>query len=126
MITTMWTVLTRPNFIDWFKSLGSKDKISVRASLTLLEEKGPSLSRPHADTLEGSKLSNLKELRVQSGGKPIRVFFAFDPERQCVVLCGGDKSGDKRFYKKMIPVAENEFEAHLEELKHEKSTTKRT
>ncbi|GAD90030.1 MULTISPECIES: type II toxin-antitoxin system RelE/ParE family toxin [Vibrionaceae] len=122
----MWTILNRPVFIDWFKTLNSRDKVNVRASLILLEERGPTLPRPYADTLEGSKVSNLKELRVQSSGKPIRVFFAFDPERQCVILCGGDKTGDKRFYKKMIPIAEREFKEHLEELNHEKSATKRT
>lgn len=77
----MWTILNRPVFIDWFKTLNSRDKVNVRASLILLEERGPTLPRPYADTLEGSKVSNLKELRVQSSGKPIRVFFAFDPER---------------------------------------------
>lgn len=119
----MWTILNRPIFIDWFKSLDSRDKINVRASLILLEERGPTLPRPYVDTLKGTGISNLKELRVQSGGKPIRVFFAFDPERQCVVLCGGDKTGDKRFYKKMIPIAESEFEDHLKELNDEKPTT---
>lgn len=122
----MWIILNRPLFVDWFKTLDSKDKVSVRASLGLLQERGPTLPRPYADTLEGSKISNLKELRVQSSGKPIRVFFAFDPERQCVVLCGGDKTGDKRFYKKMIPIAESEFEEHIKELDNEKSATKRT
>ncbi|MFA0519728.1 type II toxin-antitoxin system RelE/ParE family toxin, partial [Vibrio sp. 10N.222.55.E8] len=64
----MWTILNRPVFIDWFKTLNSRDKVNVRASLILLEERGPTLPRPYADTLEGSKVSNLKELRVQSSG----------------------------------------------------------
>ncbi|MEI8633547.1 type II toxin-antitoxin system RelE/ParE family toxin [Vibrio sp. PP-XX7] len=70
----MWTILNRPLFVDWFKTLDSKDKVSVRASIGLLQERGPTLPRPYADTLEGSKISNLKELRVQSSGKPIRAF----------------------------------------------------
>ena len=61
-------------------------------------------------------VKNLKELRVQHKGKPYRVLFAFDPKRQAVMLCGGDKTGDKRFYDKMIPIAEREFIAHLEKL----------
>ena len=61
----MWTILNRPVFIDWFKTLNSRDKVNVRASLILLEERGPTLPSPYADTLEGSKVSNLKELRVQ-------------------------------------------------------------
>ncbi|MDN2483171.1 type II toxin-antitoxin system RelE/ParE family toxin [Vibrio agarivorans] len=122
----MWVLLNRPIFIEWFKSLNSNDKINVRASLSLLEELGPTLTRPHADTLKGTKLSNLKELRVQSDGKPIRIFFAFDPIRQCIILCGGDKSKDKRFYKKMILIADAEFQEHLQELNDEQSTNERT
>ncbi len=114
----MWNIETRPIFDDWFLDLERSDQINVRASLGLLQEKGAQLVRPHADTLKGSKHSNMKELRVQSNGKPIRVFFAFDPERVGIVLCGGDKTGDKRFYKTMIPVADGEYDKHLEELKN--------
>lgn len=113
----------RPVFIDWFRALESKDKINVRASIELLKQVGPNLSRPHADTLQGSRLRKLKELRVQSSGKPIRVLFAFDPERQCVVLCGGNKTADKKFYKKIIPLAEREFSKHLKERNNEKPTS---
>ncbi|WP_405055149.1 type II toxin-antitoxin system RelE/ParE family toxin [Vibrio sp. SG41-7] len=56
---------------------------------------------------------------MQSNGKPIRVFFAFDPKRTGIVLCGGDKTGDKRFYKRMIPIADAEYDEHLEELNDE-------
>ncbi|CAM3791753.1 hypothetical protein VA7868_03127 [Vibrio aerogenes CECT 7868] len=119
----MWNVVLRPMFLAWFQSLSSEDKVNVRASLELLKEKGPNLPRPHVDTLSNTKLKKLKELRVQSHGKPLRVFFAFDPERRCVVLCAGDKTGDKRFYKKMIPIAEDEFKEHLQEIDNEKSNT---
>ncbi|CDT53045.1 conserved hypothetical protein [Vibrio coralliirubri] len=114
----MWDVSTRELFDDWFLSLEPDDQINVRASLGLLVEKGPQLPRPHADTLNGSKHTNMKELRVQSNGKPIRIFFAFDPTRTGIVLCGGDKTGDKRFYKDMIPMADAEYDEHLEELKN--------
>ena len=57
----------------------------------------------------------MKELRVQHLGRPYRAFFAFDPKRQAIVLCAGDKTGDKRFYEKMIPLADKEFSQHLEE-----------
>lgn len=68
---------------------------------------GPSLGRLHADTLEGTRrVTNLKELRIQHQGKPYRVFFAFGPQRQAVLLCGGDKTGKNRFYETMIPIAE--------------------
>lgn len=66
----------------------------------------------------GSVHGNMKDLRVQSKGKPIRAFFAFDPARTGIILCAGAKAGkEKRFYDEMIPVADREFTAHLEELK---------
>ena len=73
---------------------------------------GPSLGRPLVDTIEGSRFSNMKELRVGS----IRVLFAFDPWRQAVLLIGGDKRNRwEKWYKEMIPLADDLFEAHLEE-----------
>lgn len=118
----MWHVSTREFFVDWFLDMSEEDQINVRASIGLLEAKGPHLGRPHVDTLNDSKHTNMKELRVQSNGKPIRVFFAFDPERNAILLCGGDKSGarDKRFYKDMIPIADREYDDHLKELEDEK------
>ncbi|USD65613.1 type II toxin-antitoxin system RelE/ParE family toxin [Vibrio sp. SCSIO 43136] len=114
----MWNIETRARFDDWYWSLTDPDRISIQASLLVLAEKGAQLGRPHADSLHGSKHSNMKELRVQSQGRPIRIFFAFDPERTGIVLCGGDKSGDKRFYRTMIPIADAEYDKHLEELKN--------
>jgi len=61
----------------------------------------------------------MRELRVQSRGKPLRVFYAFDPRRTAILLIGGDKTGDKRFYKRMIPVADRLYDDHIEELKKE-------
>jgi hypothetical protein len=82
----------------------------------MLEMWGPTLPFPYGSALKGSKLS-LRELRVQSGGKPLRVFYAFDPIRQAVLLLGGDKTGDGRFYDRLIPKAEKIFEVYLEALK---------
>jgi hypothetical protein len=85
----------------------------------LLEDRGSSLARPHADTLKGSRHPNMKELRTQSGGKPIRSFFAFDPRRSAILLIGGDKTGDPRFYDQMIPIADDLYDEHLKELQKE-------
>lgn len=112
----MWDIATRPRFDDWYWTLSDSERASIQASLIVLADKGAQLGRPYADTLYESKHKNMKELRVQSGGKPLRVFFAFDPERTGIILCGGDKTGNKRFYKKMIPIADSEFDEHLEEL----------
>lgn len=62
------------------------------------------------DTLYGSKIPNMKELRVQSNERPVRGFFVFDPMRKAIVMCAGNKEGadEKRFCKTMIKIAENE------------------
>ncbi len=110
----MWSVLTVERFDEWFLSLDELEQTSVLTAIKLLEIKGPNLGRPYVDSLDGTKrVKNLKELRIQHQGRPYRVFFAFDPERQAVLLCGGDKTGKKRFYEIMIPIAEQEFLNHL-------------
>ncbi len=116
----MWTIETTDTFDEWFDDLDDTDRTNVLASLIVLQERGPMLSRPYADTVNGSCHSNMKELRVQSKGDPIRAFFAFDPMRKGILLCAGNKTGnDKRFYEEMIPVADREFTAHLKKLRKE-------
>ena len=82
----------------------------------LLKEYDPNLGRPYADCLVHSTFANHKELRVQHRGQPYRVPFAFDPKREALLLLAGKKSGDKRWYKKNIPRAEEIFARHLAEL----------
>ncbi|UQB41877.1 type II toxin-antitoxin system RelE/ParE family toxin [Thiomicrospira microaerophila] len=113
----MWQVVTVDYFDDWFLSLNAAEQQGILTAIFKLQSIGPLLGRPDVDTLSGvHRVKNLKELRVQHKGKPYRVLFAFDPKRQAVMLCGGDKTGDKRFYDRMIPIAEREFIAHLEKL----------
>ena len=69
--------------------------------------------------MKGSKHSHLRELRIQSGGNPLRIFYAFDPRRTAILLIGGDKTGDNRFYEKYIPIADRLYDEYLEELKEE-------
>jgi hypothetical protein len=61
----------------------------------------------------------MRELRIQSEGRPVRVFYAFDPRRSAILLIGGDKTGDGRFYERMIPIADELYDVHLMELKQE-------
>lgn len=113
----MWNVVTVECFDSWFLGLNRSEQQDVLAAILVLEEFGPVLGRPYVDSLKGTdKVKNLKELRVQHKGKPFRMLFAFDPQRQAVMLCGGDKTGDKHFYEKMIPVAEREFLHYLQGL----------
>jgi hypothetical protein len=83
----------------------------VAAAVDLLEVDGPALGRPLVDSIEGSTVRNLKELRPGSQGRSeIRILFAFDPERQAVLLLAGDKAGNwTRWYADNIPLAERRF-----------------
>ncbi|OMQ24541.1 type II toxin-antitoxin system RelE/ParE family toxin [Serratia oryzae] len=114
----MWSIKTTDTFDHWFTSLDDTNRASVLAAMMVLREKGPGLSRPYADTIKGSCYSNMKELRIQNRGDPMRVFFAFDPTRTGIVLCAGNKVGnEKRFYDEMLPVADWEFTNWLNTLK---------
>lgn len=86
------------------------------ANATVLSTHGPSLGRPRVDTINNSKHKNMKELRVQSSGNPYRIFFAFDSKRRAILLIGGNKRGDKRFYEKYIPIADKILTEYLEDI----------
>jgi hypothetical protein len=112
----MWEVEYTDRFDEWWQTLAEDEQESLRATIKLLRQLGPLLSRPHADTVKRSRHSNMKELRTQCKGRPIRTFFAFDPRRCAILLIGGDKTGDDRFYERMIPLADRLYDEHLKEL----------
>ncbi|WP_151957236.1 type II toxin-antitoxin system RelE/ParE family toxin [Acinetobacter guillouiae] len=112
----MWTVITTDLFNEWLEQQDDSTQEKVLAALVVLQQLGPSLGRPLVDTVNDSKFTNMKELRVQHSGKPLRAFFIFDPLRQAIVLCIGNKGGKKRFYKEMLDIAEQQYELHLSTL----------
>lgn len=112
----MWNLIILDEFNAWVLSLPAHIQTAIAARLALLRQQGPQLGRPYADTLKGSKVPNLKELRVPVAGEPYRVLFAFDPRRNAVILLGGNKAGDKRWYETAIPIAEARFQRHLDTL----------
>jgi hypothetical protein len=117
----MWNVVATEEFEVWFEALTEGASAEVQAKIALLEQLGPNLGRPHADTLSRrrkhrSKHANMKELRVQHAGDPTRVLFAFDPARTAILLIGGCKAGDDRWYADNIPRADALFDAHLKTL----------
>ena len=85
----------------------------------LLMEHGPRLPFPYSSGVAGSRHSHTRELRIQSGGRPIRVFYAFDPNRSAILLIGGDKAGNDRFYRQYVPLADKLYDVHLAELRRE-------
>jgi len=113
----MWEVEFSDEFELWWQTLDEDERESLLAGVKLLQELGPLLGRPHADTVKGSRHSNMKELRTQHRGRPLRTLFAFDPRRSAILLIGGDKTGDDRFYDRMIPLADRLYDEHLHELR---------
>ncbi|HNG73407.1 MAG TPA: type II toxin-antitoxin system RelE/ParE family toxin [Candidatus Obscuribacter sp.] len=105
------------NFVVWLDEQEEERRIKILGHLDLLEERGPLLGRPYVDTIKGSKIPNLKELRVQHKTEPIRILFAFDPKQQAVIILGGSKQADKRWYDTNIPISEKLFFEHLEKLR---------
>lgn len=111
----IWEIIFHREFEEWFFAEDLEVQTSIAMVLDVLEEQGAALGRPYVDTIKGSVFTNMKELRVQHDGNPYRILFAFDPQRQAVLLIGGNKRGDKRWYEKNIPVADRRFAEYLEE-----------
>lgn len=104
-------------FQEWFDSLDDAEKEDVMAYVYLLEKMGVTLKHPYCSGINGSEYSHMRELRVQHNGKPYRVLYAFDPRRKTILLIGGDKTGDKRWYKVNVPITDKICSTHLESLK---------
>lgn len=114
-----WDVEFTDEFGAWWVDLTDADQDEVSAVAELLMEHGPDLPFPYSSGVEGSRHSHMRELRVQGGGRPLRIFYAFDPRRAAILLIGGDKTGDKRFYKRMIPIADRLYDEYIAELRKE-------
>ena len=98
----------------WADDLDQQDAEALLAAIMILRDAGPTLGRPLVDTIKGSRHATMKELRPGSTGRTeIRVLFAFDLERQAILLVGGDKSDDwTGWYKVNIPIADERFAEH--------------
>ena len=114
----MWEIDYSEEYQSWFLNLDGAGKEAVFQRVLLLQEFGPNLGRPYADTLKGSsKISNLKELRTQTQNQVLRVVYYFDPLRKAYLLIGGDKKGrnQDKFYKDLISIAESIITQHERE-----------
>jgi hypothetical protein len=110
-----WTVLFHDAFDAEFQAFAESLQDELLAHAKLLGEFGPNLGRPTVDGLKGSKHANMKELRFAWNGGVWRIAFAFDINRQAILLVGGDKGGahERRFYKRLITIADKRFDEHL-------------
>jgi hypothetical protein len=112
----MWNIEITDQFIEWWDTLTAEEQESVRGRVNVLKQHGPSLGRPHVDTIVGSRHPNMKELRAGT----IRVLFAFNPVRAAILLIGGGKRDRwQAFYDEMIPLADDLFDEHLTEIETE-------
>jgi len=114
-----WEVEFTDEFEAWWNSLSEEEQESVDASVRLLDALGPSLKFPHSSGINGSKHGHMRELRTQHSGRPLRTLYAFDPRRAAILLIGGDKTGEDRWYETYVPVADRLYDEHLDQLRKE-------
>ena len=118
MARDTWSVEFHPSCEAWANDLDQQDAEALLAAIRILRDAGPTLGRPLVDTIKGGRHVNMKELRPGSTGRTeIRVLFAFDLERQAILLVGGDKSDDwTGWYKVNIPIADDRFAEHQDKI----------
>jgi hypothetical protein len=116
-------VVYTDEFGGWFGSLSEGEQDRVYRSVGLLEACGVALGFPHSSAIQGASFA-LRELRTQAAGDPLRTLYAFDPSRNAVLLIGGDKTGDDRFYERLIPSAERIWKGYLEQTGQTKAQKK--
>ena len=114
-----WEVEHTDELEAWWNELDASERIKIAASVELLEERGPNLPFPHSSGIAQSAHDHMRELRVQISGDPYRIFYAFDPRRMAILLIGGNKAGDDRFYEVHVPWADKLYAVHLDELAKE-------
>lgn len=115
---TMWEVEFTDELGGWFSQLAEAEQEAIVVAVEILQERGPGLARPLVGTIRQSRHANMKELIPPAGN--LRILFAFDPRRMAILLIGGDKTGRWReWYEKMIPVADQLYDDHLQALRQE-------
>lgn len=114
-----WDVEFTDEFGVWWDTLDGEEQDAIDVVVGLLEEKGPQLPFPQSSKITSSRHGHLRELRIQYRGEPYRILYAFDPRRVAMLLIGGTKMGDDRWYEKHVPKADALYDEHLEEVRRE-------
>lgn len=115
----MWDVEYTDEFEHWWNELDLDEQDSVAFVVELLVNDGPMLPWPYSSAITTAKRYDLRELRIQHRGCPYRVLYAFDPRRSAVLILGGDKTGNDRWYDEYVPKAEKVFGDYLRQLRKE-------
>ena len=116
-----WEVEFTDEFEAWWHSLSESEQGKVDARVGLLIEHGPNLGFPFSSQVRTSRFPEMRELRVQAGGDPLRMLYAFDSRRTAILLVAGDKTGDDRWYETNVPMADRLFDQHLRAIEREKT-----
>jgi hypothetical protein len=114
-----WKVVGAELFKAWFAGLTEAERRSVIRNVELLRQFGPQLPDRYTRPVTTSRHSHMRELRIQHAGRPYRVLYAFDPQRTAVLLVGGDKTGNDRWYRQHVPIADRLYDEWLENLEKE-------
>jgi len=113
---TDWDVEFTDEFEKWWDTLDADTQDAIDVVVGLLEQKGPDLRFPFTSGIKGSRHRHMRELRVQHRGQPYRILYAFDPRRIAILLIGGLKAGDDRWYERHVPTADDLYDSHLREI----------
>lgn len=111
-----WEVEYTDEFGSWWATLSEKEQTAVAVTVGLLERMGPGLPFPYSSSVYGSRHGHMRELRTQCDGHPLRILYAFDPRRAAILLIGGDKMGNDRWYEVFVPIADRLYDEHLKEV----------
>src|SRR5438270_9476078 len=112
----MAEVIGTDEFASWFDGLEEVHVDPVIVGVSKLEQEGVALGHPSSSAIKGASFA-LRELRIKSSGHALRVFYAFDPRRNAVLIIGGDKTGrnSNGFYVDMIATSERIWRIYLAE-----------
>lgn len=111
-----WDIEYTDEFETWWETLSEAEQIDIDAVVRLLEARGPQLPFPYSSGINGSRHGRMRELRIQHGGEPYRVLYAFDPRRVAILLIGGNKTGDDGWYDQFVPIADDLYDEHMVEI----------
>lgn len=110
----MSEVVYTDEFGEWFESLEPNARADIDIVIGLLAETGVALCFPHSSSIEESNYA-LRELRPKQGRSPLRIIYAFDPMRDAVLIIGGNKGQEHKFYKRIVKKAEGIWQQYLDE-----------
>jgi len=123
VVCIAWEVEYTDEFEAWWNGLTEEEQIELDAKVRLLEQDGPVLPRPHSDVIVTSKHPNMKELRGKvifpQHRAELRALYAFDPRRTAILLIGGDKTGNPKWYEEYVPIADQLFDDHLKQIERD-------